>query len=106
LIKVLRNEDIMRIIAFIPPGHMHTRLMIIFKNGEVLILQHATVDAIIRAFTSVSLHPIRRVFELIGKYVPKNQRKLGFAEWQLIESDRSEDEILAEALELLEKYET
>lgn len=102
MIKVFKNEDVVKVIAFIPPGHTHTRLMLMLRNGEVIVLQHATVDAIIRAFTSVSLHPTRRAFELVGMRIPKNQRKIGFAEWQLLESQRSESEILAEVTKILE----
>jgi len=102
LVKVFKNEDVVKVIAFIPHGHTHTRLMLMLRNGEVIVFQHATVDAIIRAFTSVSLHPTRRAFELVGKHIPKKQRKTGFAEWQLLESQRSESEILAEVSKMLE----
>ncbi|MCD6428672.1 MAG: hypothetical protein J7L12_03545 [Desulfurococcales archaeon] len=101
MIKILKNEDVTKVIAFIPPGHVHTRLMIILRNGDIVVLQHATIDGIIRAFTAVSLHPVRRAFELVGKYVPKNKRKPGFAEWQLIESGRSESDVLNEVAKLL-----
>ena len=102
MIKVLKNEDVAKVIAFIPPGHVHTRLMIILKSGDILILQHATVDGIIRAFTSVSLHPTRRAFELVCKYIPKDKRKPSFAEWQLVESGRNESDILNEVARFLE----
>ena len=105
MIKILKNEDVTKVIAFIPPGHVHTRLMIVLRNGDIIVLQHATVDGIIRAFTAVSLHPVRRAFELVGKYVPKSKRKPGFAEWQLVESSRSEGDVLDEVARLLESSE-
>ena len=105
MLRVLRNEDVVKVIAFIPPGHVHTRLLIILRDGNAILMQHATVDGIIRAFTSVALHPVRRVSELVGKYIPKSLRKQGFAEWQLIESGRSEDEVLDEVIKFLRKFE-
>lgn len=102
MIRILKNEDVTKVIAYIPPGHVHTRVMIVLRDGDIIVLQHATVDGIIRAFTSVSLHPVRKAFELVGKYIPKSKRKPGFAEWQLIESGRNENDVLNEVTKLLE----
>jgi len=98
-VRVLRNEDVSRVIAFIPPGHRHTRAAL-FIGDEVLVLQQATLDALIRAYVLVALHPIRRAVELVSVKVLKGIRKEGFTEYQLIESGRSEDEVLNEVAKL------
>ncbi len=97
---VVRNEDIVRVQAFIPDGHRHVRLAVWLRCGRVIVFQHATVDGIIRAFLSVSLHPVRRGVELVGDVV--EGRKPGFARYQLVESGRGEEEVVAEGTELLE----
>ncbi len=99
-VKVLRVNDVVRVIAFIPPGHTHTRLLMELRDGEVLILQQATVDAVVRAHLLVMLHPTRRACELIVKRLSSKERKHGFAEWQLVESGRGEDEVLNYAVKL------
>ena len=96
---VVRNEDVVRVQAFIPEGHRHVRLAVWLRCGRVVVFQHATVDGIIRAFLSVSLHPVRRGVELVGGVV--EGKKPGFARYQLIESGRGEDEVVAEGTELL-----
>jgi len=98
-VRVLRNEDVSKIIAFIPPRHIHTRVAL-FIGDDVLILQQATVDALIRAYASVALHPTRRAIELTSVKLFKGARKDGFAEYQLIESGRPEDEVLNEITKL------
>ena len=97
---VVRNEDVVRVQAFIPKGHRHVRLVVWLRCGRVIVFQHATVDGIIRAFLSVSLHPVRRGAELVGSVV--ESRKPGFARYQLVESERGEEEVVAEGTELLE----
>ncbi len=59
-LKVYRNEDVLEIIAAIPHGHQHTGFLIRFKDQEIL-LQEATVAALVRAYVLVSLHPLRRI---------------------------------------------
>jgi hypothetical protein len=98
-IRVLRNEDVRRVVAFIPKGHRHVR-MLIEIDGEILILQQATVDALIRAYSQVALHPRKKALELVRKELRKDEKKEGFAKWQLLESSRDEDEVLDEAIKL------
>jgi len=88
---VFRNSDVKRIVAFIPRGHKHIRLYIEF-NGMKIILQEAIVAAIVRAYVNVKNHPIRKAYELVSQRL--TERKEGYAEYQLIESNRGEDEIL------------
>lgn len=94
---VVRNEDVSRVVAFIPPGHAHIRLLIEI-GGRALILQEATVAAIVRAYISVATHPVRRAVELVAARPQK--LKPGFAEHQLVESGKPEDKLLEEVLEI------
>ncbi|RLF06482.1 MAG: hypothetical protein DRJ64_04440 [Thermoprotei archaeon] len=96
-IRVYRNQDVKRIIAFIPPGHMHTRLYIEFDD-QGIILNEATISAILRAYINIAHHPTRRAIELINYRLDK--KKFGYAKYQLLESEREEDDILNEAMEL------
>ena len=99
-VRVYRNEDVERIAAFIPRGHMHTRLILVLKD-QVIVLQEATVAAIVRAYASVALHPSRRAVELERRRLAKGERKPLFAEHQLVETNRAEEEVLEWAEELL-----
>ena len=98
--RLYPNESVKRIIAFIPRGHLHTRLVIELED-QTIILQEATVAAIVRAYASVAMHPTRRAVELASRRL--EERKPFYAEWQLVETGRREEEVLSEAEELLEK---
>lgn len=91
------NESVERVLAFIPPGHMHVRFVLELAD-RVLVLQEASVAGIVRAFAATALHPSRRAVELVSKRIPGRERKHGFAEWQLVESEKSEEEVVEEAL--------
>jgi len=101
MVNTYRNEDISRIVAFIPPGHKHVRLLIEARDQSIL-LQEATIAAIVRAYINITTHPTRRAVELTGRYVDSG--KEGYARYQLIESSRSEDEVVVEVLDRLERY--
>ncbi len=95
-IRVFRNEDIKSIAAFIPKGHRHVRLLIDLGD-EVLVFQQATIDAIIRAYTQVALHPTRRAVILKLSRLSSKERKVGFAEFQLLEVEGiNENELIEE----------
>lgn len=81
--RVLRNEDITEIVAKIPSGHHHLRTTLKLADGSAIILQEATVAAIVRAYISVTTNPLRNGLVLKGQKVP--HRKEGYAEWQLLE---------------------
>jgi len=102
-VRVIKTDGVTRVVAFIPPGHRHTRILIELKSGEKLIFQQATIDGIIRAYASVALHPSRKAFELTLKRLGTKERKEGFAKWQLVESGRSEDEIMEDIMEIYGK---
>jgi len=99
-VRVYRNEEVRRVIAFIPAGHAHVRLILELAD-QTIVLQEATVAAIVRAYISIVTHPTRRAVELV--HVRIAERKPMYAEHQLIESGRGEDEVLAEAQRLWER---
>ncbi len=99
-VKILRNRDVKRIVAFIPKGHKHVRMLIELEN-ESFIIQEATIDAILRAYVNVITHPQRLATEL--KVEKLEVKKEGYAEHQHIESQRSEEEILKEMEELMKE---
>jgi len=99
-VKVYRNEDVKRIVAFILPGHRHLRLLIELED-QIIVLQEASVAAVVRAYIDVVTHPSRRAVEMISKHMSSDDRKPGYTEFQLIESGRGEDEVLREVSESL-----
>jgi len=99
-VRLMKTCDVVRVVAFIPPGHRHTRVLVELGTGEKLIFQQATIDGVIRAYAAVALHPCRKVCELILKRLTTKERKEGFAKWQLVESNKSEDEVMDEITEI------
>lgn len=95
----LRNADVARIIAGIPRGHYHLRLVIEARDGTRIVLHEATVAAIVRAYANIVMHPTRRALELV-QACPET-RKPGYARHQLVESPRGEEEVLDELEEVL-----
>jgi hypothetical protein len=85
--RILGTEEITRILAEIPQGHLHLRTTITLADGSSLTLQEATVAAIVRAYVAVKTDPLRERMELTGRKV--ENRKRGFAEWQLLEDNFS-----------------
>jgi len=97
-VKIYRNEEVTEIIAAIPRGHYHVRLAIVL-NDQVIVLQEATVAAIVRAYSFVAIHPTRKGVILRCKKLEKHEKKHGFAQYQLIEEPDSEEE----AINMIEK---
>jgi len=93
-IRIARNEDISSLLMAVPTDHTHLRLAVQFRTGETLVLQEAAVAAIVRAYTSVKTHPVRRAVKMVS--IPITDRKKGYAEHQLIETDAPDDEVEAE----------
>ncbi len=94
-VRVYTNRDLVRVIAFIPQGHKHIRTLLEFSDGLTIVLQEASTAGIVRAYLNVLLHPERVVEELVLKKIDEDSRKKGYAEWQLVESGRGRDDILA-----------
>lgn len=86
--KIFSNSDITRIRIGIPEGHKHIRTIIETGNGEKLIFQEATIANIVRAYTIIKTHPQKRALELEQKQ--PSDKKEGYAEYQLIETDNDE----------------
>lgn len=66
-----------------PDGHRHVRAIIRLSDGAEIVLQEAAVAAIVRAFVTIKTHPATENMRLVGRNV--DDRKNGFAEWQLLE---------------------
>lgn len=82
---IIHNEDVKELIAGIPKGHKHMRTTIVLENGSELTFQEATIASIVRAYIGIKTHPRTKSVRLIGKKL--EDRKKGYAEWQLIEID-------------------
>ncbi|MEM0453971.1 MAG: hypothetical protein QXO98_04890 [Sulfolobales archaeon] len=99
-LRIYTNNEVMRVVGFIPEGHTHIRLVIELKD-QTIVIQEATVAAIVRAYIDILTHPLRRAVELINARFGGDVKKKGYAEYQLIESSKSEDEVLREWSERL-----
>ncbi|RLG83385.1 MAG: hypothetical protein DRO40_04770 [Thermoprotei archaeon] len=100
-IRVYPNNRVKEIIAAIPKGHTHLRLALILDD-QVVVLHEATVAAIVRAYTNIVLHPSRKGIRLLGKYMDLNERKHGYAKYQLIEdTEYSEDDAVKAIMNFL-----
>jgi len=101
-IKIYPNECVKRIIAFIPPKHIHARFIIELED-QVIVLHEAAVANLVRAYIDIVTHPTRRAVELVHRAIPKSERKPMYAEHQLVELEDSEENIVSRAMEILEK---
>lgn len=85
--RVVRNEDVTRVVAEIPQGHRHLRTTLTLADGTSITLQEATVAALVRGYVAVKTDPIRERVVLVGTTVAR--RKAGYAQWQLLEEPAS-----------------
>ncbi|ABN69577.1 hypothetical protein Smar_0468 [Staphylothermus marinus F1] len=88
--RIYKNEDVEEIIAAIPENHYHVRFLIKFRD-QTILLQEATVAALVRAYAYTALHPFRKGIILRRKTLSKEEKKPGYATHQLIEITGSED---------------
>lgn len=79
----IRNEDIKEVLLEIPEGHKHIRTKIVLQDGAEIVLQEAAVANIVRAYVTIKTDPRRKSMTLRGKRI--EERKEGYAEWQLTE---------------------
>ncbi len=86
------NCDVERVVAIVPRGHRHLRLVLEFPD-QVVVLSEATVAAIVRAYVSVVAHPARSSAELVLKRFERGEVKPGYAECQLVETTTPEEEL-------------
>ncbi|GEM_PF-77199 len=96
---VIRNSDIEKVMLGAPKGHKHIRGLIFLKNEVVIVFQQATLENIARGVINLITHPLKRALCL--RCVRLENRKGDFAEYQLIEEDRSEEDIINEITFLL-----
>lgn len=92
-IKIYRNEDVEEIILAIPHKHYHVRCVIKFRD-QTILLQEATLAALVRSYLSILLHPVKKGVILRKTCLSKEERKPGYAECQLIEVKDSEDKAI------------
>lgn len=102
VIRYYSNELVKRVLAFIPPEHMHVRLVIEFCD-QTIILNESIIAGIVRAYIDITTHPQRKALELIVKPLDPSEKKHGYAKWQLIETIKCGDEIIREGVELLSR---
>jgi len=102
--KIYRNEDVEEIVVAVPSGHQHARFLIKLVDQEI-VLQEATVAALVRAFTNIVLHPWRRGVVLKKKLLSNGEKKHGFAKYQLIEVPDSEESAVETITMLLKSVE-
>jgi hypothetical protein len=86
---IIRNEEIIELIAEIPNGHQHIRTTIVFRDGSEWVLQEATLANLVRAYVSVKTHPTLTRVRLEGQRL--TGAKEGYAEWQLLEVTGEKD---------------
>jgi hypothetical protein len=80
---IVKNEDIKELVAEIPEGHKHLRATIVFQDGREMIFHEATIANLVRAYISVKTHPQAK--RVVMKGTKLDNRKDGYAEWQLLE---------------------
>jgi len=86
--RILANADIAEIVLAPPPGHQHLRATIKLHSGEEIVLQEATVANLVRAYVGIKTHPQKTSCRLVGRELSEDERKDGFAVWQLLEGER------------------
>jgi hypothetical protein len=82
--KIYKNSDIKSLSMGVPAGHRHIRTSIETPDG-VIVLQEATVAAIVRAYTTIKTHPVTNSIKLTGQEL--TDTKKGYASFQLMETD-------------------
>jgi hypothetical protein len=85
---IIRNEDVKELILEVPEGHTHLRLALVLHDGSELVFQEATVANLVRAYIALKTHPRRNKVRMKGKKL--DQKKEGYAEWQLLEAEGEE----------------
>ena len=77
------EKRLVKVVAAIPTGHRHLRLVLFFNDGEVVVLTEALAAGLARAYIDVVAHPKRRGIVLCVEEV--EDRKPGYAAVQLVE---------------------
>jgi len=53
-------KKLVKVVAAIPTGHRHLRMVLFFDDGEVVVLTEALAAGLTRAYIDVVAHPTRR----------------------------------------------
>jgi hypothetical protein len=80
---IIANEEVKGLIAEIPEGHKHLKTTIALHDGRSFTFQEATIANLVRAYITIKTHPQRAKVRLSGRKL--DDRKEGYAEWQLVE---------------------
>ncbi|MGC9345179.1 MAG: hypothetical protein ACP5ER_00095 [Candidatus Bathyarchaeales archaeon] len=99
--RIIRNEDVERVLIGVPKDHKHIRLYMKLKDDTALIFQEATIANILRTYLTIKTHPTIRAQEFEMHVLDKTSRKQGYALHQLSETSRSQEEIEEELRVLL-----
>jgi len=97
---LVRNQDVQRVLIGVPTGHKHYR-MIVELRGRRIVFEEATISSITRAFVWVKNHPKVGAIELRSVMLTNDEKKVGYAEYQLLETSASESEVRREIDTLL-----
>ena len=102
VVEYIKNSDISKIIVGIPKRHKHLRLLIALEDGRVFVFSEAALANMVRAYITVKTHPVKRAVEL-KRIDLKNDAKLKreYARIQLLETEREEDRIREELLQMI-----
>ena len=86
---IVRNEDVKELMVEVPEGHTHLRVSLVLHDGSEMVFQEATVANLVRAYVALKTHPRKKRVRLKGKRL--DQRKEGYAEWQLLEDEEGDE---------------
>ncbi len=101
---VIRNCDVEGVVYAVPKGHKHYRLVVILRDGRILVFSEAFVANIVRAYVTVHTHPVKRAIELKRFVLTEGEKKDGYAKCQLleIEKEKKEEEIREKVRSILD----
>jgi hypothetical protein len=102
-VKKIRNAQVQRILLGVPRSHKHLRAVLELTDGTKLILHEATLASIVRAFLFAKLDPVQDAVELMGSEL--TERRAGFAEYQLLVTEKASKRVKAELTNILEQNE-
>jgi len=102
-IRIIRNDDIEKVLIGAPKGHKHLRVCMKLKDNSAMIFQEATIANILRAYVTIETHPKIKAQELNMDVLSETSQKQGYALHQLLETSRSQEEIEEELTQFLAK---
>ena len=93
--RLIRNQDVKRLLVGTPSTD--DDIYAIFElEDEFLVFQSATIHNLERGFDWVYQHPKLTTIEMKTHRLRKSERKVGYEEYQLLETSKSEKEIKRE----------